>query len=381
MQQHPLGRSGVPVTPLSFGAAAIGNLFTEVGDDQARAAVDAAWDAGVRYFDTAPHYGLGLSERRLGAALRDRPRAAYTVSTKVGRLLRPRSRPRAGELDDGFAVPATHDRVWDFSASGVRTAVEDSLVRLGLDRIDVVYLHDPDHHEAAAFGSGYPELERMRAEGIVGAIGAGMNQTRMLDRFVRETDVDVVLLAGRYSLLDQSGLDSLLPEAARRGVSVVVGGAFNSGLLADPRPGATFDYAPAPAELLERALRIKALCAEYGVPLRAAALRFPLGHPAVASVLVGMRSAAEATDAARMLGLPVPAELWTALRSAGLLPGDVPLPPDGPAPVDGPAPQDGLAPPDGPAPLDGPPRTGGPLPGARIPRTATSARGECEEVG
>lgn len=320
-----LGHSGVTVTRLSFGAAAIGNLFTEVPDEDARAAIDAAWEAGVRYFDTAPHYGLGLSERRLGAALRDRPREEYVLSTKVGRLLEPVP-PDGDDLANGFAVRADHRRVWDFSADGVLRSIEASLVRLGLDRIDVAYLHDPDEHAAQAFSEAYPALERLRSEGVVRAIGAGMNQSAMLERFVADTDVDVVLLAGRYTLLDQEGLRGLLPEAARRGVSVVAGGVFNSGLLADPRPGATFDYAPASRELLDRALKIKATAGRWGVPLRAAALRFPFGHPAVASVLVGFRSAAEARDAAGLLERDVPAGFWEELRAEGLLPGDVPVP-------------------------------------------------------
>ncbi|WP_377272921.1 aldo/keto reductase [Peterkaempfera sp. SMS 1(5)a] len=332
MHRRVLGRSTVPVTRLSFGAAGIGNLFTEVTEDQARAAVEAAWGAGVRYFDTAPHYGLGLSERRLGEALRQYPRAEYAVSTKAGRLLRPVDPPHGTDLDNGFAVPADHRRVWDFSAAGVRSSIEQSLTRLGLDRIDIVYLHDPDDHEQAAFDTAYPELERLRAEGVVGAIGAGMNQAAMLTRFVRETDVDVVLLAGRYTLLDQGGLAELLPEAERRGVSVVVGGAFNSGLLADPAPGATFDYTAAPQALLERALRIKAVCERYDVPLRAAALQFPLGHRAVAGVLVGTRSAHEVEDAAAMIEHPLPDALWAALKSEGLLEADVPVPTaEGPA--------------------------------------------------
>ncbi|WP_368396658.1 aldo/keto reductase [Streptomyces sclerotialus] len=323
--RRPLGRSGVPVTALSFGAAPLGNLYTAVGPDQAAATVDAAWEAGIRAFDTAPHYGLGLSERRLGAALRGRPRAEYVLSTKVGRLLRPGSAD-GDDLGNGFAVPATHHRVWDFSADGVRRSIEESLCRLGLDRIDIAYLHDPDEHAEQAFGEGYPALERLRAEGVVGAIGAGMNQTAMLTRFLRDTDVDAVLLAGRYTLLDHSGLDAVLPEAAARGRSVVIGGVFNSGLLADPRPGATYDYAPAARPVLDRALCLKAVTERHGVPLRAAALRFPFGHPAVASVLVGARSPAEAADAADLLRRPVPSALWAELRAAGLLPEHVPVP-------------------------------------------------------
>lgn len=320
---NTLGRSGVPVSPLAFGAAVIGNLFTEVGEEQAHEAVAAAWQQGIRYFDTAPHYGLGLSERRLGAALREHPRSRYTVSTKVGRRLEATDRG-GDDLADGFAVPATHRRVWDFSADGVRRTLEASLERLGLDRVDVVYLHDPDDHAEQAFREGYPALEKLRAEGVVGAIGAGMNQAEMLTRFVRDTDVDVVLCAGRYTLLDQRAGVELLPAAVERGVSVVVGGAFNSGLLADPRPGATFDYAQAPAGLLDRALRMKETADRHGITLRAAALAFCAAHPAVASVLVGTHSAAEVRDCAEQFTTQVPAAFWQELRDTGLLPPEEP---------------------------------------------------------
>ncbi|WP_405915399.1 aldo/keto reductase [Streptomyces sp. NBC_00728] len=322
---NPLGRSGVRVSGLAFGAAGIGNLYTEVTDEQAYEAVDAAWTSGIRYFDTAPHYGLGLSERRLGAALRDRPRAEYTLSTKVGRLLEP---VEAGgdDLADGFAVPATHHRVWDFSADGVRRSLDASLERLGLDRVDVVYLHDPDDHAEQAFREGYPALEELRSQGVVGAIGAGMNQTGMLTRFVRDTDVDVVLCAGRYTLLDHGALTELLPAAQDRGTSVVIGGAFNSGLLADPGPGATYNYAAAPDELISRALRLKAVAERHGTTLRAAALAFPAAHPAVVSVLAGARSAAEVRDCARSFATPVPPDLWRELHAEGLLPDAAPLP-------------------------------------------------------
>ncbi|MGI5447587.1 aldo/keto reductase [Streptomyces sp. CA-243310] len=326
MRQSTLGHSAVRVTELAFGAAGIGNLFTAVSDADAEQAVHAAWEAGVRFFDTAPHYGLGLSERRLGAALRTRPRPEYVVSTKVGRLLEPTPQASGGDRANGFAVPATHRRRWDFSASGVRRSIEASLERLGLDRIDVAYLHDPDDHAEQALTQAYPELAHMRDEGILGAIGVGMNQAGLLARFVRDTDIDTVLLAGRYTLLDQQGLTELLPLAAGRGVGVVIGGVFNSGLLADPRPGATFDYAAAPMDLLARALDLKAACERHGVPLRAAALRFPFGHPAVAAVLVGTRNATEIRDAAAMLRHPVPDALWTELKEHGLLPADLPTP-------------------------------------------------------
>ncbi|MEU6970020.1 aldo/keto reductase [Kitasatospora aureofaciens] len=324
-RRNRLGRGPLLVSELAFGAAGIGNLFTPVSDAEAGAAVDAAWECGVRYFDTAPHYGLGLSEQRLGQALRGRPQDEYVLSTKVGRLLEPV--PTAGDdLANGFAVPATHRRRWDFSAAGVRRSIEDSLERLGLDRIDVAYLHDPDDHAEQALDEAYPELERLRTEGVVGAIGIGMNQAELPARFIRETDLDAVLLAGRYSLLDQRGLAELLPLAEERKVAIVVGGVFNSGLLADPRPGATFDYAAAPEELLNRALELKGICEKHGVPLRAAALRFPFGHPAVASVLVGTRSATEVRDAAAMLDQQIPDLLWADLKEHGLIPADVPTP-------------------------------------------------------
>ncbi|AUY53960.1 aldo/keto reductase [Streptomyces sp. CB01881] len=325
MRRNRLGRSPVRVSELAFGAAGIGNLFTAVSDEQAEQAVHAAWEAGVRYFDTAPHYGLGLSERRLGDALSAMPRSEYVLSTKVGRLLEPADLG-GDDLANGFAVPATHRRRWDFSAKGVRSSIEESLNRLDTDRIDIAYLHDPDDHAGQALDQAYPELERLRAEGVLGAIGVGMNQADLLARFVRETDIDAVLLAGRYSLLDQRGLAELLPLAQQRGVGVVIGGVFNSGLLADPRPGATFDYAAAPAGLVSRALDLKAVCERYGVPLRAAALRFPFGHPAVASVLVGTRSAAEVRDATAMLHHGVPDALWAELKERGLLAADVPTP-------------------------------------------------------
>jgi D-threo-aldose 1-dehydrogenase len=327
MRTTTLGTTDVRVTELSFGAAGIGNLFRPVSDEAASAAVQAAWDAGVRTFDTAPHYGLGLSERRLGAALRGRDRDAYTLSTKVGRLLEPQ--PEGGGGDDlahGFAVPDTHRRVWDFSSDGVLRSLEASLDRLGLDRVDIALLHDPDHHAEQALTEAYPALERLRGEGVVKAIGIGMNQCALPTRFLRETDIDVVLLAGRYTLLEQEGLAEVLPEAAARGRSVIVGGVFNSGLLTDPRPGAMYDYAPTPPHVLDRALRMQAVADRHGVPLRAAALHFPLGHPAVASVLSGARSATEVQDTVDQMRRTVPTALWDELRAEELLPADVPVP-------------------------------------------------------
>ena len=314
LPRRRLGGSPVFVTELSFGGAAIGNLFTEVTDHHARAAVDAAWDGGIRTFDTAPHYGLGLSERRLGAALRHRPRDEYVICTKVGRLLERPARD-AGRDTEGFAVPASHVRRFDFSANGVRRSLAASLDRLGLDRVDIALVHDPDNHGEQALREAYPALAKLRAEGTVGAIGVGMNQAAMLTRFVTETDVDVVLIAGRYTLIDQSAADALLPAALERGVSVIAGGVFNSGLLAAPVPGASYDYHTAPDSLISRARLLEETCARFGVPLRAAAARFPLTHPAVASVLVGARSATEITDALRLRQLDIPAALWDSLAT------------------------------------------------------------------
>ncbi|WFF03808.1 aldo/keto reductase [Micromonospora sp. WMMD964] len=314
-------RPQVRLTELGFGAAQGGNLYRTTTDEEFASAVDRAWEAGVRYYDTAPHYGLGLSERRLGAALRERPRDEYVVSTKVGRLLVPS--PQDAHLRDteGFDVPASHRRVWDFSRDGVLRSIEASLDRTGLDRVDVVYLHDPDDHWEQAAREAVPALVELRDQGVVGAIGAGMNQSAMLARFVRETDVDVLMCAGRYTLLEQGAADDLLPAATDRGVGVVVAGVYNSGLLSRERPpaDAVYNYQQAPTELIERARRIAAVCETYGVTLPQAALAFVRRHPAVVSTVVGVRDGAQVTETMRRFGTAVPEELWDALAQAGLL--------------------------------------------------------------
>lgn len=305
-----LGSSRVRVTELSLGAAPLANLFTEVSEETAAEAVAAAWTGGIRAFDTAPHYGAGLSEIRLGAALRPYPREEYVVSTKVGRLLEPDAEYTSTA---GFAGRGGFRRVRDYTADGVRRSLEASLSRLGLDRIDIALIHDPDDYAEQAFGLAYPALEDLRSQGCVGAIGAGMNQAGMLTRFVTDTDVDVVLVAGRYTLLDRSAAHELLPAALEHGVSVVAAGVFNSGILAAPGPRATYDYEPASGDLLARACQLEAVCARFGVPLRAAAARFPSRDPAVASVLIGARSAAEITDAIALWRAEIPPGLWPAL--------------------------------------------------------------------
>ncbi|PSK95931.1 D-threo-aldose 1-dehydrogenase [Murinocardiopsis flavida] len=326
---RPLGRGGLRVGPCSLGAAQLGNLAREVPDAEWSGALPAAWRNGVRYVDVAPHYGLGLAERRLGTVLAGLPRDAAIVSTKVGRLLRPADTGGAGGTDpEGFAVPATHVRVRDYSRDGVLRSLEASLDRLGLDRVDILYVHDPDEHYREAMEGAFPALDELRSQGVIRSYGAGMNQSAMLTRFVRDTDLDVVLLAGRYTLLEQGPLDDLLPECARRGVSVVAAGAFNSGLLADAHPpqDATYDYQAAPPGLLERARAMAAVCARHGTTLPAAAARFPLGHPAVASVCIGAYSAEQAARNAALFREPVGAALWSDLVEQGLLRADAPVP-------------------------------------------------------
>jgi len=317
----PLGRTALRVTRLGLGCAPLGNMYTPVGEADARATVEAAWHAGLRWFDTAPLYGHGLSERRLGAALRGRPREDLVVATKVGWALLPGEDPETIFA----AAPALHP-VRDYSPDAVRRGIDTSLSRLGLERIDVLHVHDPDDHEADAIAGAFPVLQQLREAGLIGAVGAGMNQSAMLARFVERDLVDCVLLAGRYSILDQSGLADLLPLAAARGVAVIAGGVFNSGLLADPRAGAPFDYAPAAPEIVARAQRIQAVCASFDVPLRAAALQFPTFHSAVATVLTGARTAAEVEENVRLFELDLPAELWRALRRDGLIDPRAPIP-------------------------------------------------------
>lgn len=315
------------MSPVGLGTAPLGNLYEETTDEAARGTVDAAWDGGIRYFDTAPHYGLGLAERRLGAALSGRPRDDYVLSTKVGRLLVP-APELAGRQDEDFAVPADLRREWDFSRDGVLRSIEESLDRLGVDRLDVVYVHDPDDHWEQASTEAVPALVELRDQGVVRAVGVGMNQSEMLARFVRETDVDLVMCAGRYTLLEQGALADLMPAALENGVGVVAAAVFNSGLLASPRPGADahYDYAPAPPEVLDKATRIADLCERHGVELPAVALAFVRAHPAVVSTVVGARGADQVVAALERGRTPVPVELWEDLRSDWLIDPMAPVP-------------------------------------------------------
>ncbi len=305
-----------------LGTAPLGGLFTAVSDRDAAQTVAAAIECGVRYFDTAPQYGHGLAESRLGAALSTSSvhRNEMFVSTKVGRVLVPGTDPET--IFCGTSAVRTQ---FDFSADGVRRSLHDSLTRLGLDYVDMALVHDPDDHEVEAWTSAFPALAKLRDEGLIGAIGVGMNQVGMLTRFTRRaTDLglDAVLVAGRWTLLDRAaGIEGgLLDACARHGVRVIVGGVFNSGLLARPEPGSTFDYGTAPPRLVRIAEQMAAVCAEFGLSLTSAALQFPWRHPAVSSVIVGARTAAEVLQNAVARSAPLPDALWPALDACLLAP-------------------------------------------------------------
>jgi D-threo-aldose 1-dehydrogenase len=298
----------IPQGSLVFGGAPIGGLYAPVSDEAAAATLQAAWDAGIRAFDTAPHYGVGLSERRIGDFLAGRPRGEFVVSTKIGRRLVPATGPVDG-ADEFYGTPAL-SRVRDYSADGARRSLEDSLHRLRLDRVDIALIHDPEEHLAEALDSAYPALARLRADGSVGAIGVGVNSASLAEWFVARCDLDYVLVAGRYTLLDDSAARSLFPLCRSRGVAVLAGGVFNSGILAG---GTRYDYAPAAPAVLARARRIAEVCARHDVPVAAAALRYVLRHPAVTAAVVGARTPDEIRADASYLGWPIPDTLWADL--------------------------------------------------------------------
>jgi len=319
---------------LGFGGAPLGNLYASIDESVAQATLRAAWDAGLRHFDTAPHYGHGLSEHRFGQALRGRPRDEYVLSTKIGRLLSPA--PDAPATQHGFVGTLPFVQRFDYSHDGTLRSLEDSLQRLGLSRVDVVYIHDIDRYTQGegqaqrfreAMEGAYRALERLRAAGTVKAIGLGVNNWEVCRDALRHGDFDGFLLAGRYTLLDQSALAELLPLCAERGAGIVIGGPYNSGILASGAvPGAHYNYAPASEEILAKVARIEAVCRRFHVPLRAAALQFPLGHEAVLSVIPGARTPEEVKENAALMQAPIPPEFWASLKSEGLLGAEVPTP-------------------------------------------------------
>ena len=361
--RNRIGSTSVEVTPLGLGTVPLGGLYEPVSDAESTAVVQRAYDLGIRLFDTAPQYGSGLAEERLAAVLPGLPRDQIVVATKVGRLLRPitfgaktrrvlvesirsgdirriagdavkvarrLARGRSG-VDVQLGAPFDRDQAalepyYDFSYDGVMRSVEESLRRLKLDRVEMLYIHDPDHHYDAALQGAFKALDELRSAGTVGAVGVGMNQTAMLVRFAREAPFDMFLAAGRYTLLDQDALHELIPACEQRGISLVIGGVYNSGILADPTPGAKFNYERAPGTVLERAQAIQAVCSRHGVPLMAAAIQFPLGNPVVAAVLTGVRSVAEIEQNVEMFKVAIPDALWQELRSEGLLPAEAAVP-------------------------------------------------------
>jgi D-threo-aldose 1-dehydrogenase len=326
-RRRRIGKTGLAVSQLGFGAAPFGNLIADMPDSAVRSSVDTAFDNGINYFDTAPFYGHGLSEHRLGEALRGRPRESFVLSTKVGRLLKPQASP---EKSIGpFATTAPFDILYDYSYDGAMRSFEDSLQRLGMGRIDIVLIHDItpkwagdmlEERYRQAMSGAYRALEKLRSERVISAIGVGINDVDLLSRFASDGDFDCFMLAGRYTLLDTSALDALLPTCVRKSISILLAAPYNSGILASGAvPGAKFWYADAPADILDRVRKMEAVCAKHGLAIQAAATQFPLAHPALASVAAGYRSPDEVRIAAAACRSEIPAALWSELKSSGLL--------------------------------------------------------------
>jgi D-threo-aldose 1-dehydrogenase len=334
LERRKLGRTDVSLTVFGFGGTSLGNMYRAIDDDAANAALDASFDAGVRYVDTAPLYGHGLSEHRVGGWLRRVRDEDIVLSTKVGwRLFPARGQPTEAGL---FVDVPPFRRGLDYSYDGVMRSFDDSLQRLGTDRVDIVFIHDADRRNqgdafeqrfSEAMAGAYPALLKLRDEGVIKAIGAGLNEWEACQRFAEAGDFDCFLLAGRYTLLDQASLDSFLPLCEKRGIGIVLGGPYNSGILATgPVEGAHYDYAPASPEILDKTRRIEEVCRRHKVPLKAAALQFPLGHPTVASVIPGMGSPKRVAENMDLLAHKIPPDMWAELRSDGLIRQDAPLP-------------------------------------------------------
>ena len=332
-----IGTTGLRVTRLGLGGAGLGGLYSGVSRDAARETVHRSFDLGARYFDTAPLYGVGKSETSLGAGLKGLERGALVVSTKVGRVLEPSAAPRPR---GHFANPDPFEPVFDYSRGGILRSLEDSLKRLQLDSVEIALMHDPDAGQSMwddvdveppyfrqAMDEAYPTLQRLKSEGVLKAVGVGMNQWQALARFAGAADFDCFLLAGRYTLLDHSALPTLMPLCEEKRISLILGGPYNSGILAsDLSAGATYFYDEAPSDVLHRARAIKAVCDRRDVPLKAAALQFGLAHPAVASTIPGGRSRKEVEENVRMVEYDIPHDLWDELKEEGLIPREAPTP-------------------------------------------------------
>ena len=323
---------------LGLGCASLGNLYRAVSDEQARATIDAAFDLGMRLFDTAPYYGLGLSERRVGEALRGRPRDSFRLSTKVGRLLDPDPRPDLPDERYGFVTPMPFTVRYDYSYDGIMRSFEASLQRLGLARIDILLVHDigsdthgeaADRHFADLADGGYRALDQLRSAGDIRAIGLGVNEARVCEQAMEIGRWDTFLLAGRYTLLEQDPVHSFLPKCLDHGATIILGGAYNSGILATGTSGPSvphYNYAPAPEEILTRTRSLEAVCRQFGIPLAAAALQFPLAHPVVECVIPGLGDPSRVRFTVDLLETPIPSAFWQTLRDRGLIDPAAPTP-------------------------------------------------------
>ena len=334
MQITRIGETGVDLSELGIGTAPHGGLYSVVTEEMAVGSVHAALEAGYNYIDTAPLYGYGQSEMFLSTALADVPRDSYVLSTKVGRVLDPISGEEAEARDEQFFLnPAQNTFHWDLSRDGIRRSLEDSLTRLKIDRVDVLYIHMFPEFYDDVLATSYPAVRELREEGLVGAIGIGIDFVDPLVKFIRDgADFDLFMLAGRYTLLETSALDELLPMCEEAGIYLTLAGPYNSGILTaglddEIGPGAKYTYQDAPPEIIDRARRIKAVCDRYRVPLRAAALQFGTAHPAVAATVPGARNREEALDNAAMIDLATPADMWNELKAEGLIPTGAPTPP------------------------------------------------------
>lgn len=325
LEKAQIGKSGLQVTRIGMGTAPLGGLFEDVPEKRALDTVRRALSLGINFFDTAPLYGHGKSETYLGKALAGVARASFVLATKVGRLLIPADPSQLEKRE--FDHPFPFKPVFDFSYDAVMRSFEESLKRLNLDRIDLLHIHDPDDYYDQAIKGAYAALAKLRKEGVIRAVGAGMNQAEMLARFAREGEFDCFLLAGRYTLIDHTGLKELLPLCVQKGISIIVGGPYNSGVLASgATPGAKFNYADAPEEILQKVRRVDEVCRRHDVPMKAAALQFTLAHPAVASVIPGARSVEEMEENFRLASHHIPAAFWSDLRKSGLIPDEAPTP-------------------------------------------------------
>lgn len=326
-----IGGTDVRVTCLGFGAVPLGGLYKDISEDEAGATVRRALELGINYFDTAPIYGFGKAEIRLGRELVKCNRDSIVVATKVGYTLVPEDGARDSKVFHRFDNVPPLRPIFDYSYDGIMRTFEGSLQRLNLSRVDILNIHDPDYNWEDAIKITYPAIHKLRSEGVVRAIGVGMCQAEMLVRFACEGDFDCFLLAGRYTLIDHTGLRELLPICVRKGISVIIGGPYNSGILATgARSDATYDYVEAQPAVLERVSAIEAVCARYNVPLKAAALQFPMAHPAVTAIIPGARSAAEVVENFHLMSTATPDDFWEELRHLNLLPPDAPVPPVGP---------------------------------------------------